>query len=53
VGDNRRAYVPGGCFFFTVVTHRRQRLFAEQSNVERLREGFRRTLATHRLGETV
>jgi putative transposase len=44
----RRAYIPGGCFFFTVVTHQRHPLFAEQSNVERLREGFRRTMASTR-----
>ena len=47
MSDYRRAYVPGGCFFFTVVTHQRQQLFAEHSNVERLREGFRRTMAKH------
>ena len=47
MSDYRRAYVPGGCFFFTVVTHQRQPLFAEQSNVERLREGFRRFMAKH------
>jgi putative transposase len=47
VSDYRRAYVPGGCFFFTVVTSKRQRLFAEQSKVERLREGLRLTMAKH------
>ncbi|MCC7421716.1 MAG: transposase [Planctomycetaceae bacterium] len=30
--DSRRADVPGGTFFFTVVTHRRRRLFAEADN---------------------
>jgi putative transposase len=30
-----------------VVTHQRHPLFAEQRNVERLREGFRRTMAKH------
>ena len=29
---------------FTVVTHGRQRLFAENQNVERLRERLRRTM---------
>jgi putative transposase len=43
----RRAHILGGCFFFTVVTHQRHPLFAEQRNVERLREGFRRTMAKH------
>ena len=47
MSDYRRAYVPGGCFFFTVVTYERQRLFAEVWNIDRLREGFRRTLEKH------
>lgn len=45
MSDDRRAQVPSGCFFFTVVTHHRQHLFAERANVDRLREGFRRTMA--------
>ena len=28
----RRAHVPGGTFFFTVVTHRRRKLFDSESN---------------------
>jgi putative transposase len=28
----RRAHVPGGAFFFTVVTHRRRRLFHDEAN---------------------
>jgi putative transposase len=44
----RRGYIPGGCFFFTVVAHQRHPLFAGQSSVERLREGFRRAMARHR-----
>ena len=47
MSDYRRALVPGGCFFFTVVTHDRQRLFDEDQNVDRLREGFRRTMEKH------
>ena len=47
MSEYRRAFLPGGCFFFTVVTHARQRLFDENRNVERLREGFRRTMAKH------
>ena len=39
MSNDCRAYVPDGCFFFTVVAHQRQRLFAKQSNVQRLREG--------------
>jgi putative transposase len=37
----RRAFVPGGTFFFTVVTVDRRPLFAEQKNVATLREAFR------------
>jgi putative transposase len=47
MSDYRRAYVPGGCFFFTVVTHQRQRRFAEVRNIDRLRDGFRRTMEKH------
>jgi len=42
-----RVYVPGGCFFFTLVTHGRQRLFEEDENVDRLREGLRSTMKKH------
>jgi putative transposase len=37
MADYRRAAQPGGTFFFTIVTHRRQPLFADAGNVERLR----------------
>jgi len=47
MSDYRRAYIPGGCFFFTVVTHHRQPLFAEGRNIDRLRDGFRRAMAKH------
>jgi putative transposase len=47
VSDYRRAYVPGGGFFFTVVTHHRKPLLAEESNIDRLREGFRGTMEKH------
>jgi len=38
----RRAVVPGGCFFFTLVTDHRYPWFADPRHVSRLREGFRR-----------
>jgi putative transposase len=38
----RRSFLPGGTFFFTVVTAGRQALFAEQKNVSTLRQAFRR-----------
>jgi putative transposase len=37
----RRAFVPGGTFFFTLVTADRKPIFAEQKNVATLREAFR------------
>ena len=37
----RRAYLPGGCFFFTVVTFQRRRIFDDPSSVNLLREAFR------------
>jgi putative transposase len=39
--DYRRAFVPGGTFFLTIVTHERRPLFAEPPNVERLRRVLR------------
>ncbi|MGD8591158.1 MAG: transposase [Chromatiales bacterium] len=47
MSDYRRVFKPGGCFFFTVVTHGRQRLFNEVENINRLREGFHRTMHEH------
>jgi putative transposase len=40
----RRAHVPGGSFFFTVVTNRRARLFAEPRGKRLLGSIFRRCL---------
>jgi len=37
----RRAFVPGGSFFFTVVTEKRRPLFASADSVEVLRMAFR------------
>ena len=37
----RRAFVPGGTFFFTVVTARRRPIFADEKAVELLRQAFR------------
>ncbi|MDZ7754721.1 MAG: transposase [Gammaproteobacteria bacterium] len=41
----RRAHIPGGCFFFTVVTHDRVPLFRDESAVARLRNALRRVTA--------
>ena len=36
----RRVFLPGGTFFFTVVTANRKPIFAEQKNIATLREAF-------------
>jgi putative transposase len=45
MSDYRRAFAPGGCYFFTVVTHRRRPLFADDARVGLLREAFAWTRA--------
>src|SRR5271154_5706059 len=40
--DYRRAFLPGGTFFFTLVTYQRRPLFSLAANVEQLREAMRR-----------
>lgn len=41
MSDYRRYFVPGGTYFFTLVTEGRQPLFADESNVELFREAVR------------
>ncbi|NOT56929.1 MAG: transposase [Deltaproteobacteria bacterium] len=41
MSDYRRLYIPGGSYFFTVVTHERQRLFGSEQRVKELRQAFR------------
>jgi putative transposase len=36
----RRAYQPGGCYFFTVVTHERRAILTNPDVLERLRAAF-------------
>ena len=43
--DYRRAYRPGGTFFFTLVTNHRRPLFGDPANVERLRAAVREVRA--------
>lgn len=43
----RRAFVPGGSFFFTAVTAGRRPLFSDQAAVDVLREAFRAVRAKH------
>lgn len=38
--DYRRAYVPGGTFFLTIVTYQRQPIFSDRENVARLRQAI-------------
>ena len=42
----RRAFVQGGSYFFTVVTHRRRPLFSSPDAVDVLRRAFRNVRAT-------
>ena len=43
----RRARVPGGCYFFTVVTHQRHKLFTSEAPVKLLRSAFRAVMRKH------
>ncbi len=43
----RRAIIPGGVFFFTVVTYNRRNLLAGAEQVDLLREAFRYTMQHH------
>ncbi len=42
----RRAFTPGGSYFFTLVTEQRRPVFASNDNVSLLREAFRRVRKT-------
>mgnify|MGYP001043466595 CR=1 FL=1 len=39
--DYRRAFVPGGSFFFTLVTEKRRPVFSDAESVDLLRKAFR------------
>jgi putative transposase len=45
VSQYRRYYVPGGSYFFTIVTHRRRPLFDDSSRVVRLRSALRSVIS--------
>ena len=47
MSDYKRLYRKAGHYFFTVVTHNRQRLLTEPTNIERLRDAFRQAKAQH------
>lgn len=40
MSDYRRLYLPGATYFFTVVTYRREPIFADEQKVEWLRQAF-------------
>lgn len=40
----RRVFTPGASYFFTVVTYKRRKLFADEQNIEILREAFRQVM---------
>ena len=44
----RRAFIPGGTYFFTVVTYERQKIFISQETVNLLHESFRHVLRTRK-----
>jgi putative transposase len=43
----RRAGLKGGTYFFTVVTHKRVKIFNRSDNVELLRQAFRKVIKQH------
>jgi putative transposase len=43
----RRARLKGGTYFFTVVTHKRVKIFTQSDNVELLRQAFRKVIKRH------
>ena len=40
----RRAYVPGGCYFFTLVTEQRRKILMGDTTIDVLREAFRQVM---------
>lgn len=47
MGDYRRTFVKGGCYFFTAVTFERRRLLVRNSQLDRLRHGLRTVMVSH------
>lgn len=43
----RRVFIPGGTYFFTVVTHLRKPIFSSPESIDLLRDAFRYTLKRH------
>lgn len=45
--DYRRTQTPGGIFFFTLATYRRQRLFEDETNIHLLQDTIQKIKTTH------
>lgn len=45
MSNYRRVYIPGGTYFFTLVTYGRQPIFADENRVQQLRQSFREVKA--------
>ena len=45
MSNYRRVYIPGGTYFFTLVTYRHQPIIADGKPVEQLRQSFRKVKA--------
>ena len=45
MSNYRRSYLPGGVYFFTVVTLNRVPIFTDENRVEVLRQAFRKVMA--------
>ncbi len=43
----RRTFVPGGTYFFTVVTARRRKLFCDEGTIQLVRQAFHHVNANH------
>jgi putative transposase len=44
MSEYRRTLQPGGCYFFTVVTHERRPWLTEEDALDRIRNAFRRVM---------
>ncbi|MCB0223669.1 MAG: transposase [Anaerolineae bacterium] len=45
--EYRRAKIPGGTYFFTLVTHQRRRFLCQPDNISLLRQTFRLVMENH------
>ncbi|WP_295587129.1 transposase [uncultured Lamprocystis sp.] len=47
MSNYRRVYIPGGAYFFTVVTHNRRPIFTTDNRVDILRDALRKVKVSH------